>query len=103
MPNFNKNSSLKLAISEKRKEAYKRKYTEYDLLTLEELQELFIKSKGKERIGGIYKRAMIDVASKKLQEKSLKEGTLVTEMPTIKDEVNDIRGSEQPSNNNIQS
>ena len=98
MPNYAKNSSIKEGTLEKRKEAYAKKYAEYDLLSLEDLEKLFKQGKGKTRIGGIYKRAMIDVVSKKLQEKSLAESTIVTELPQTNNEVNDISRAEQPDN-----
>ena len=60
---------------EKINEAYTKKYKEFNELTLEELRQLYTKSleTGNKRIGGIYKRALFDVVTVKLQQESTKE------------------------------
>lgn len=55
--------------------AYFSKVEEYDKLLLDELKTLFTNSltTGAKRINGIYKRALFDVVTKKLQEESAKK------------------------------
>jgi len=54
---------------------YDEKYAEYDKMSLDELKAFFEESKKSKltRIGGTYKKAFLDVVSKKLQNKAIKE------------------------------
>lgn len=86
MPNLNKNSAIKEATLKVRQEAYFRKCEEYDKLTLDELKALYDKPGKKNRIGGVYKLAMIEVVRKKMQEKAIADNQIVAEMPQVNTE-----------------
>lgn len=73
-----------------RREAFQKKYEEYDKLTLEELYEIFNRKGKKNRIGGAYKLAMIEVVRKKLQEKVIAEANVVSEMPQVNTESTNV-------------
>lgn len=65
--------TLTLKEYEKIKDAYHKKVEEYSKHTPEELKTIWEESQKdkKKRIGGIYKKAFLDVLSKKLKEEQL--------------------------------
>lgn len=63
--------------------AYNTKYAEFDKFTLEELEQFFGFKDKKKRIGGIHKKALIDVCSKKLQERVIANNQVVNELPVV--------------------
>lgn len=57
------------------REAYQKKFEEYNKYTADELKKIYEESKTdkKKRIGGIYRTAFLDVLTQKLQEENLKK------------------------------
>ncbi len=72
------------------KEAYVRKYEEYDKLTLDELKDIFNSKDKKKRVGGIYKTALIDVCIKKQRETKPVETTEKVEETSVNTEPTNV-------------
>ncbi len=67
-------NKMKSIVAKKINEAYQKKYEEFNKLLLDDLKVLYeesTKDKSK-RIGGIHKRAFLDVVSAKMQNESIK-------------------------------
>jgi len=83
MVNLKKKQQSIEIVNNVRREAFQKKYEEYDKLSLEELFAIFNKEGKKNRIGGAYKVAMLEIVRKKLQEKAIAEANIVSEMPEV--------------------
>lgn len=75
-----------LQTLQKKQETYRSKVEEYSKMTLDELKEVY---NGPKRIGGTYRRALLDVVNQKLFEE--KQKTVEEGIKELKEENNDTK------------